>query len=358
MKKLFLFILPFAAAFFTACTPETVIDETELPAKEAKRILILSEGFYGDNSASLAHYDFDKQVLTKDYFTSVNQRGLGDTANDAIRYGAKIYVVVNSSSTVEVIAANTGKSLKQIPMKTAGNQAKQPRYAAAYGGKVYVTSHDDTVTRIDTTTLSIDGSVQVGPDPEGICIANNNIYVANSGGMNFPNYDKTVSVIDLKSFTETKKIEVGLNPKRVYADKEGDVYVYSVGNYTTVPATFQKITPKDEVAAFDEVKNIMDFTLSGDKAFIYYKDYATSETVVSVFDCLNDKLLTGKLIADKSIAIPYSITVDPFSGDIYLTDAVEYVKILGNVYCYDKTGKRKFTLENPGYLPNRVLFLN
>lgn len=358
MKKLLLFILPFAAAFFTACTPESIIDETELPAKEAKRILILSEGFLGDNRASLSHYDFENQALTKYYFIAVNQRWLGDTANDAIRYGAKIYIVVNSSSTVEVMDASTGKSLKQIPMKTAGNQAKQPRYAAAYGGKVYVTSHDDTVTRIDTTTLSIDGSVQVGPDPEGICIANNNIYVANSGGMNFPNFDNTVSVIDLKSFTETKKIEVGLNPKRVCADKEGDVYVYSVGNNTTVPATFQKITPKGEVAAFDEVTNIMDFTLSSDKAFIYYKDYATSETVVSVFDCLSDKLLTGKLIADKSIATPYSITVDPFNGDIYLTDAVEYVKILGNVYCYDKTGKRKFTLENLGYLPNKVLFLN
>lgn len=358
MKKLLLFILPFAAAFFTACTPESIIDETELPAKEAKRILILSEGFLGDNGASLSHYDFENQALTKYYFIAVNQRRLGDTANDAIRYGAKIYIVVNSSSTVEVMDASTGKSLKQIPMKTAGNPAKQPRYAAAYGGKVYVTSHDDTVTRIDTTTLSIDGSVQVGPDPEGICIANNNIYVANSGGMNFPNFDNTVSVIDLKSFTETKKIEVGLNPKRVCADKEGDVYVYSVGNHTTVPATFQKITPKGEVAAFDEVTNIMDFTLSSDKAFIYYKDYATSETVVSVFDCLSDKLLTGKLIADKSIAIPYSITVDPFNGDIYLTDAVEYVKIWGNVYCYDKTGKRKFTLENLGYLPNKVLFLN
>lgn len=38
------------------------------------------------------------------------------------------------------------------------------------GKGVYVTSYDDTVTRIDTATLAIDGSVEVGRDPDGICI--------------------------------------------------------------------------------------------------------------------------------------------------------------------------------------------
>ncbi len=70
-------------------------------------------------------------------------------------------------------------------MKTSTGESKQPRYAAAYGGKVYVTSYDDTVTRIDTATLAIDGSVKVGRDPDGICINNNKIYVANSGGLDF-----------------------------------------------------------------------------------------------------------------------------------------------------------------------------
>ena len=44
-------------------------------------------------------------------------------------------------------------------------------------------------------------------------------------------YDKTVSVVDLSTFTEIKKLDVVLNPTRIQADEQGNVYVVSMGNY-------------------------------------------------------------------------------------------------------------------------------
>ena len=41
-----------------------------------------------------------------------------------------------------------------------------------------------------------------------MAIVGDKLYVANSGGYRVPNYDRTVSVIDLKTFTEEKKIDV------------------------------------------------------------------------------------------------------------------------------------------------------
>ena len=38
--------------------------------------------------------------------------------------------------------------------------------------------------------------------------ANGNIYVANSGGLNFPNVDSTLSVIDVNSEIELMKIVI------------------------------------------------------------------------------------------------------------------------------------------------------
>lgn len=363
-KNLLLLALLFTTTLFTACESEKpIIDETELPAKEAKRLLILSEGLKDHNNSMLAMYDFSTQKLETKFFENINKRGLGDTANNMIKYGTKIYIVVNISSTIEVIDAKTGKSLKQIPMKTADNKSKQPRNAAAYGGKVYVTSFDDTVTRIDTVSLSIDASVAVGRDPEGICIKNNKIYVANSGGMDYAtgNFDSTVSVIDLTTFKEEKKIEVGKNPYQVFADAQGNVFVSVRPIYKGWDKVSDAALKKINTATgnVETIKDILPnaFTIVNNKAYVLLDDY--TKTIVTVYDCANAKVLTQNIVPDNAaIAIPYSITVDAFNEDIYLTDAVAYDGTYGNVVCIDKNGKLKSTIKGVGANPNGVLFLN
>ncbi|NMB49615.1 MAG: hypothetical protein GX997_04025 [Bacteroidales bacterium] len=243
-------------------------------------------------------------------------------------------------------------------MKTADNKPKQPRYAAAYGGKVYVTSYDDTVTRIDTVSLTIDGSVKVGRDPEGICIKNGKIYVANSGGLDFPAYDKTVSVIDLNSFEEIKQIEIGLNPYQVFADSQGDVYVNVRGNYGDIAPSFKKIKPsKDsyEVSTLTGV-SVSEFTIVNDKAYILYNEWG-KESKVKVFDCKTEEVVTENFVTDgTSILNGYKITADAYSGDVYVTTS-DYTTS-GNVLCFDNQGKCKFTLSSVGIGPNKVILLN
>jgi len=359
MKKKNVFILVLLAALFAACSDsDDLIDPTELPPSETQKILVLCEGMWNNDNSTLAFYDLKSKTKDFDYFTTVNKRGLGDTANDMIKYGSKIYIVVNVSSTIEVIDAATGKSLEQIVMETEDNKPKQPRYAAAYGGKVYVTSFDDTVTRIDTVSLTIDGSVTVGRDPEGICIKNGKIYVANSGGLDFPDCDKTVSVIDLNSFEEIEQIEVGLNPYQVFADNQGDVYVNVRGNYGDIAPSFKKIKPsKDsyEVSTLTGV-SISEFTIVNDKAYILHNDWG-KESEVKVFDCKTEKVVTENFVTDGT-AIPdgYKITADAYSGDVYVTTS-DYTTS-GNVLCFDNKGKCKFTLSSVGVSPNKVILLD
>jgi YVTN family beta-propeller protein len=356
MKKKNVCILVLLAALFAACSDsDDLIDPTELPPSETQKILVLCEGMWNYDNSTLAFYDLKSKTTDLDYFTTVNKRGLGDTANDMIKYGSKIYIVVNVSSTIEVIDAATGKSLKQIEMKTADNKPKQPRYAAAYGGKVYVTSYDDTVTRIDTVSLAIDGSVKVGRDPEGICIKNGKIYVANSGGLDSPDYDHTVSVIDLKSFEEIKQIEVGLNPYQVFADSQGDVYVSVRGNYTDIAPSFKKISPSYEVSAIANL-TVSEFTIVNDKAYILYNERG-KESEVKVYDCKTEKVVSENFVTDgTAISNGYKITADAYSGDVYVTTS-EYT-ISGNVLCFDNKGECKFTLQSVGIGPNKIILLD
>ena len=275
--------------------------------KTLSKIFILSEGLFNMNNSTLALYDFGSQTMNPDFFLTENKRGLGDTANDMKLYGSKLYVVVNVSSQIEVLDAATGKSLKQIPLFTGNGTPRQPRYVAFGEGNAYVCSFDGTLTRIDTTSLSVTGRISCGRNPDGICITNGKIYVSNSGGLDNPNYDNTVSVVDIHSFTEIKKITVGINPSKIQADSEGDIYLVSRGNYGDVPYKFQKISSSTDelMKTFDDIK-ALNFAISNDTAYIYNYDFGTNTCWIKVFDCRDDKIITDNFITDGTpLSTPY-----------------------------------------------------
>ena len=138
MKRKLIYIFSCWLSFlilFVACddmedkpfTSSIIGDPTETGTAE---LYVLCEGLFNQNNSSLARFSFGNQQMVRDYFKAVNRRGLGDTANDMAIYGSKIYVIVNISSTVEVIDFRTGSSLKQIQMLAENGSSRQPRYIA------------------------------------------------------------------------------------------------------------------------------------------------------------------------------------------------------------------------------------
>jgi len=326
-------------------------------SNEPTQLYILSEGLFNSNNSTLAKYDLTTNTLVSDFFLSANKRGLGDTANDMGIYGSKLYIVVNQSSQIEIINAKSGKSLKQIPMFKENGGGHQPRFIEFYGGKAYVCSFDGTVAKIDTTTLKIESFTQCGKNPDGICVANNKLYISNSGGLNFPNYDNTVSVIDLNTFTEIKKITVGVNPGAMHADSEGDVYVVSRGNYGTNPYKFQRINAATD-ALIETFNNIqaLNFTIHNDTAYIYNYNFTTQTSEIKVFDCKYETIISQNFITDGTVlSTPFGIDINPINGDVYLTDAKSYT-VLGDVLCFNRNGKLKFRLKEVGLNPKKVVF--
>lgn len=353
-NRLFYYITLSAALLLWGCADNNNPAE-ETPAN-SKALLILNEGSRGQNNATLARYDLQEETIITEYFKLVNKRKLGDVANDMLQYGSKIYIAVSISGTLEVLEAATGRSLREIEMKKVGGQSKEPRRLAAHGGKVYVTSFDDTVTRIDTVTLAIDGSVEVGMDPEGIAIKNNKIYVANSGGLNWENgYDNTLSVIDLPSFTEEKKIVVGTNPGAVQTDSQGDIYLSVTGNYGDEPGAFKIIrSGSNTVETVEGITSPQKFVISDNKAYIISGSYGVPNSIV-VYDCLEERVIANSFISDGTeIPIMNNVTVDPVNGDLFVA-STDYIHP-GDLYCFDKTGKMKFKLSAIGINPSVVVW--
>lgn len=361
MKTFRTIILLLTALFIYSCDDMHDVERNDgLPLTQSSgRMLVLSEGLFNMNNSTLAYYNFDTKEFNTNYFQTKNKRGLGDTANDMILYGSKLYIAVDISSQIEVVDVNTGISLKQIPLFNDKNSSRQPRYLESSDGKVFVSCFDGTLVRIDTTKLVVDGTVNCGRNPEGLCIAAGKIYVANSGGLDFPKYDNTVSVIDIKTFKELKKITVGTNPYIIHSDSQGDVYVSSRGNYGENPYRFQKIdTYIDEVVQDFEGLNVLNFTIYDDKAYLYNYDFTTNKNWVKVFDCLSEKVVNASFISDNTVLdTPYSIQVNPADENIYITNSPGYT-LWGDVLCFDKTGKLKFRINEIGLNPNKIVFLN
>ncbi len=333
----------------------TLINLPETPG-ESGRLFVLSEGLFNMNNSLLGLIDFDKRTFKTDYFTFINGRGLGDTANDLKIFGNKLWVVVTVSSQVEVLDLNTGISIRRIALFDQNKIARQPRFITFYENKAYVCSFDGTVTRIDITTLAIDGIVECGRNPDGITIANGKLYVSNSGGLDNPNYDNSISVIDLTTFTEIKKIAVGMNPFKLETDSQGDVYVVSRGNNADIKAEWSRINSStDEVSqTFADLASI-NFCIQKDTAYLYNFDFVRNSYWVKTFNCKTEQIISKNFISDGTvIERPYSISVHPINGNVYLTDARSYT-VKGDLLCFSREGKLLYKLPNLSLNPNAIV---
>jgi DNA-binding beta-propeller fold protein YncE len=315
-------------------------------------IYILNEGGFNMNNSSLTYYDFKNKNTIQDIFLQSNNRGLGDVANDMKLYGNKIYIVVNNSEIIEIINPQNAKSIKQISLS-----GKQPRNIAFWEDKAYISCFDGTVVRIDTNTLQMDGSVTVGANPEGICVANNKLYVANSGGLSSPIVSNSVSVVDLNSFTEIKRISVATGPRILKADQYGDIYVACTGNYGSLIPSFHRINTVTDEAAENYNLQVQNFTIQGNFAYLYSYNYNDHSKWFKVMDISTENIVKDNFVTDGTqISVPYGIAIDPVTNFVYITDAGDYVST-GDVYCFNTNGVLQFHFE-AGIIPNgNIVFI-
>ena len=320
------------------------------PDAYANGMYILNEGLFQMNNSTLSYYDFTTGKLTENIFLDVNHRGLGDVGNDMKRYGSKLYIVVNNSNIVEVVDVKTVQSLKTINLS-----GKQPRQVAFLDDKAYISCFDGDVVRIDTASLEVEASVHTGPNPDGICACNGKLYVCNSGGLSYPNYGNTVSVVDPATFTVVKDITVAVNPTRVKGYSDRYVYVVSNGNYGDVPYTFQKIDCQTDEIVKNYNLEVLNFDVHQNLAYVYSYNYSTMTSWIKVLDLETDEIVKEQFISDGTqLKTPYGIKVNPLNGDVYITDAGTFTTN-GDVYCFDKDGKKKFSFE-AGLNPSAMAF--
>ncbi|HXO75132.1 MAG TPA: DUF5074 domain-containing protein, partial [Puia sp.] len=195
--------------------PPTVTPVATGDTGSIRGFFLLNEANMGSNKASLDYFDYSSGNYLKDIYPTRNPgvvKELGDVGNDIQIYGNRLYAVINVSNLIEVMDVRTAKHIGTITIPNCRYITfdKGYAYVSSYAGPVLIDPNARLgyVAKVDTATLTIKDTCVVGYQPEELVIRDNKIYVANSGGYRVPNYDNTVSVIDLNTFKELKKITV------------------------------------------------------------------------------------------------------------------------------------------------------
>lgn len=366
-----------AASLLAACrkeepiVPSTSTDVTDPDdsGSEVRGFFLLNEGNMGSNKATLDYFDYATGVYTKNIYAERNPgvvKELGDVGNDLQIYGGKLYAVINCSHFVEVMDVRTARHITQISIPNCRYIVFKEQYAyvSSYAGPVQIDPNARLgyVAKVDTATLQVVATCTVGYQPEEMVIVGKKLYVANSGGYRVPNYDRTVSVIDLDTFEEVKKIDVAINLHRLELDRYGQIWVSSRGDYYDVPSrTYVIDSSTDEVTDEFNLLPNSEMTVCGDSLYVYSTEwsYPTQSNTISyaIVNVRTKQIVTRNFITDgteQQITIPYGVAVNPSTREVFVTDAKNYVTP-GTLYCFNPDGTKKWEVET-GDIPAHIAF--
>lgn len=385
--SLLLCMIAVAVLLLSSCRGEEIIFPAEyeiLPMElrelssfatnEPIGMYLLNEGNMGSNKATIDYVDFCNGYYIRNIYGERNPnviKELGDVGNDIQVYGNRLYAVINCSHKVEVMDLRTCRRIGQVDIPNC-------RYIRFKDGKAYVSSYVGPVTidpnaqlgaifEVDTATLKVTRKVTVGYQPDELEIIGEYIYVANSGGYRAPNYDNTVSIVEICGFKQVQKLPVCVNPQRLRKDKYNQLWVTSQGDYQDVPSALVCIAKNAQFTSDMSVTDTLDIPVSemvivGDSMYFYGVNWnnQTEENNINygIINVRTKELLTNHFIMDgteHTIKIPYGIQVNPYNGDIYVTDAKNYVSS-GQLHCYSREGKKKWSVRT-GDIPAHMCFV-
>ena len=402
-RSLLLCMIASAVLLLTSCRGDEIIfpaeyevmpiesrELTSFAPNEPIGMYLLNEGNMGSNKATIDYLDFCNGTYIRNIYGERNPnviKELGDVGNDIQVYGNRLYAVINCSHKVEVMDLRTCRRIGQIDIPNC-------RYIRFHQDKAYISSYVGPVSidpnaqlgaifEVDTATLRITRQVTVGYQPEEFEIIGNYLYVANSGGYRAPDYDSTLSVVDITDFRQVKKIPVCVNPHRVRKDPYNRLWITSRGDHKDVQprlTCFSPITnssserpiggtPSNSHTVASYSISPSEMVIIGDFMYFYGSHWSdetmSNQTTYGAFNIQsqipNNQYPISNIQSfitdgtEKNIKIPYGIQVNPYNGDIYITDAKNYVSS-GQLHCYSREGKRKWSVRT-GDIPAHMCFV-
>lgn len=316
-------------------------------------LFVLNEGGAGAGNASVSFISSAGELANNVFSDANDGMPLGDTAQCMGFNGDNAYVVLNISSSVQVMNATT---LEHITTITEGLENQNPRYIEFYDNKAYVTcwgsgtnDEDDHIAIIDLATNTVTGSIAMEVGIERIIKENNKFYVAHQGGFGQSN---KISVVNPATGTVEAVITVGDVPNSMEV-KDGFLYVICGGNPfwagTETAGSLVKINLADNTVVseidFPEATHPSNLDINGDT--IYY----TVEAGIYKMQVASTQLPAEPLFSIEPQGEYGIYGFDVIDNKIYISDDGGYVSP-ATVYVYTEEGSLLESSYTVGLLAN------
>lgn len=344
----------------TSSTSNTDGDSIPEIATAIKKIFILNEGSMNGNNATLDIYYPEKQPTVLEYkaFEKANGEKIGDTGQDIICYGGKLYLSIFGSNYIAKLDLS-GKVIEKYSFK---EDEGQPRSLAADGSFIYVSTYGGKIAKFDTTSITAPVAlVEVGDNPEGIAIKGNYLVVCNSQKDYIS--DNRISIVDLTSFTLLKHIEsdtysnyqsVAVAGDSVYVTHFTPSYSVEMLNIDIEAGTIKPCGAATKIIGSNDGK-----LYCANVATEYDENWnATINTSFFVRDTKtgeDSNLLDTSTVPELATATVYMFNIDVETGECYLS-TTDYVTN-GTVYRFGKDGKFIEKFETSGVNPSKAVIV-
>ena len=351
--------------FMTSCSDD---DENENPiidpvVTHTNNAWVLNEGAYEKNNAGITRFLFDtNEVTNNDLYFDVNQKYLGDTAQDIIvGSDGYIYVSVYGSGYIAKLDHNGVEQGRLSFTEGALTELGQPRYLVEKNGALYATCYGGYVVKINTDNMSILETVKtdkldtaVDNNPEYIIEKDGYIYCTNSGW----GEGNTVSVINASNFAAgSRTLNVMMNPDHILAAR-GHVFVQGYGAYYDYPWGELNLTTGE----FKQLGNASNWAELNGVLYLVNSvtDWATYQTTnyFSSYDISTGTLTEGSYLVDApeelASASIYGMNFNTFNNYLYIMTS-DFVTN-GKIYVFDDQLKYVTTISSGGVGPRKVVF--
>jgi YVTN family beta-propeller protein len=303
--------------------PEPPAAASALPGN-GPGVYITNEGNFQWGNASVSYYDAASGEVTEDLYAAANGSPLGDVCQSIRLVGSKAWIVVNNSGKVVEVDAASFVAVATVPGFSS------PRYFLPVGAnKAYVTDMAGGALRVvDMAQGQITGSIPCGGVTQELVTSAGKVFVANESR-------SYVYVVDPATDAVTDSVPVSRGGGTMAVDAAGMVWIGCTGGGGTAAALYRINAQTLEVSATVPVPG----TPIGPWRL---RSNATGE----VLYLLNGGVYRLGMDAAAFPASPlipsagrnlYGLGVDPASGTLYVSDAVDYVQ-RGVVYRYAPDG--------------------
>lgn len=305
------------------CTLHSCVHEPAVVPAVQKGVYVVNEGNFNFGTAEVSSYDTERKSVVNGLFQAANNYSLGDVAQSMLIKDSLAFIVVNNSAKIEVVRINDFKKMRTISIP-----GSSPRYILPideniayvtdlYAGKVYVINYQSGAV--------IKEIAEANPWTEHLLKVGNNVFVEER------NYSadnsSTCSLIKLNGAAHTyvqRATFNGSNLNGMVIDKQQRIWI-AVEQDSIHGVASALVCLNQDLAEVKRLTLAMghhpsNLCINGAGEELYFLDKGVYR--VSIDD----------VAAPANPFIPldnrnfYALGIHPSSGDIYISDALDYVQ--------------------------------